>query len=193
MNIQETKETLIDARKMVKTMDLDHVERLFNALINAQDKKTCAFFLHMDIRKCVKKILSTLINSNETNKLLTCVQMKRIYTILGDYGLSPVCRLCGEPIQIDSATPMDRPKSFSWDHVVPRAFGGPYELYNTEPAHRRCNSKRGCDPFVPKNDINIVISINDCENCDCVDCEQKRYRPLKPQDFICIKIRENIK
>lgn len=193
MNLKETRETLIDTRKMVRAMDQNHAQRLLNILLNARDNKPCAFFLHMDVKKCVKQILSGLINSGQANTLLSCKQMKKIYTVLGDYGLSPVCRLCGKPIQIDSSTAPDRPGAFSWDHVVPRAFGGEYELYNTEPAHRDCNSRRGCNPFVAKNNINIVININNCDNCDCVDCEQRQYRPLSAKDFICIKIRENSK
>jgi len=188
MNVKETRDTLIDARKIVKAMDQNHAQRLLNILLNAREDKPCAFFLHIDIKKCLKQILSGLINSGNANNLLSCKQMKKIYTILGDYGLSPVCRLCGQPIKIDSASAPDRPGAFSWDHIVPKAFGGEYELYNTQPTHRWCNSRRGCAPFVPKIDIAINI------HCDCFNDDfKKQYRPLRPTDYISIKIRENIK
>lgn len=46
-----------------------------------------------------------------------------------------ICHLCGMP-GADTA-----------DHILPRALGGPDDLDNLVPAHKRCNSSRGAMPI----------------------------------------------
>lgn len=53
------------------------------------------------------------------------------------FGPKPPCHYCPEPIDYD-AHYLD-PMSFTIDHVVPRAKGGPDTLDNIVPAHRKCN------------------------------------------------------
>lgn len=59
----------------------------------------------------------------------------------------PPCHLCGEPI--DYAASHLEPLSFTIDHVIPLAKGGPDQLYLDDgtpqivAAHRRCNLKKG--------------------------------------------------
>jgi len=46
------------------------------------------------------------------------------------------CALCGELIL--------NADELSKDHIVPKSKGGPNSPSNYQPAHKRCNSKRGC-------------------------------------------------
>ena len=112
---------------------------------------------------------------------LNCRQMKGIYTIIGDYGIYPICKLCGQPIFIDSDAPLDEKESFSWDHIIPKSFGGEYQLYNTQTTHKICNNHRQCNPCKPKK-LNLVIDMSN-EFC------KKHYKTLVPCADITIYCR----
>lgn len=51
------------------------------------------------------------------------------------------CHLCGKPI--DMTLPYTHPLAFTADHLTAIARGGNL-LGELAPAHRRCNSRRGC-------------------------------------------------
>ena len=51
------------------------------------------------------------------------------------------CHLCGKPI--DMTLPYTHPLAFTADHLDALATGGNL-LGELAPAHRRCNSRRGC-------------------------------------------------
>lgn len=56
--------------------------------------------------------------------------------------LSPLCRFCGE--SIDLTLPARHPKSWSLDHIRPLSEGGdPHDPANVAPAHFGCNSSAG--------------------------------------------------
>lgn len=47
------------------------------------------------------------------------------------------CALCGEPIT--------KRHEISVDHIVPKSKGGATDYHNFQPAHARCNNKKGCN------------------------------------------------
>lgn len=58
----------------------------------------------------------------------------------------PVCHWCWKPI--DLALKHPNPMSWSADHVVPLAMGGPIHGARV-PMHLRCNQVRGIQPLPP--------------------------------------------
>lgn len=44
------------------------------------------------------------------------------------------CGICGDPVSLET---------FTIDHIVPLARGGPHLFSNLQPAHFACNSKKG--------------------------------------------------
>lgn len=44
------------------------------------------------------------------------------------------CGICHGPVDFES---------FTIDHIVPISKGGPHLLHNLQPAHHRCNSRKG--------------------------------------------------
>ena len=69
---------------------------------------------------------------------MTVKEMRRLWLLkLNDQQL--YCYLCGELIA--------RQRDLSADHVIPRAHGGPTTVDNLRPAHKLCNSRKGCMPL----------------------------------------------
>ena len=166
MTNSEVKGTLKEIKQITDIMDESHLNRILKILINAQTTKGCAFFLALDVRKTVKKMLSDLIKSSHINNIFNRKQIKQIYEILGDYHVYPVCKLCGQPIKINSdsvqqyRTNQADKMAFSWDHMQPKSLGGGYELNNMQPTHKICNNKRGIQPaYNQRLHINIKISL----------------------------------
>ena len=102
MTNNEIKTTLKDVQHLIGSMDKSHIKNLLKILLDAQTKKSCAFFLSVDIKRLTKKLLNDLIKSDHVINYLNRKDMKKIYTILGDYHNYPICALCGQPIKIDS-------------------------------------------------------------------------------------------
>ena len=182
MTNNEVKSTLKDVQRLVCSMDESHSKKLLQILLNAQTKKDCAFFLSADVKKLCKKLLSDLIKSDNTNEYLDRIDMKKIYTIMGDYHYYPICALCGQPIKIDSNIPDDKGPSnglmFTWDHKIPKSLGGTYDLENMQPTHKICNNKRGTQPLNDNRqkyqlDLTIAIEINMCG----YNKKNRQYRP----------------
>lgn len=195
MTHNEVNKTLIDAGRIVNTMDKEHAKALLKVLIDAQTKKDCASFLYLDIRKTVKRLLSGLVKTKVADKCLTRRQMKQIYEILGDYGYYPVCKLCGKPIKICTANhghPSNN-NSFSWDHITPKSMGGGYDLSNMQPTHKICNNKRGSKPLITKHyKLNVKIDVDIVFDTDGLYAgKNPKYNPggfgLRKQDSWCHK------
>ena len=177
MTNNDVKKTLKDVRQITDIMDKSHLNRILKILIGAQTTKSCAFFLSLDIRKTVKKMLSDLLKSNQINNLFNRRQIKQIYEILGDYNIYPLCKLCGQPIKIDSYIQQHIDQTdkmaFSWDHMQPKSLGGSYELNNMQPTHKICNNKRGIQPAYKRRlHINIKITLEFDDN------HSIKHRPL---------------
>lgn len=51
------------------------------------------------------------------------------------------CYMCGEQIDMDLKFP--HPRSWSCQHIVPRARGGSSELSNLDSAHKLCQDREG--------------------------------------------------
>lgn len=51
-----------------------------------------------------------------------------------------ICGICGEWIDLREKWPSK--KSFSVDHIVPRAAGGSHSFSNLQPAHLGCNERK---------------------------------------------------
>lgn len=58
----------------------------------------------------------------------------------------PICHWCFKPIDLTLKSP--HPHSWSADHVVPLALGGPLHGERV-PMHRLCNTLRGLQPLPP--------------------------------------------
>ena len=190
MTNSEVKGTLKEIKQITDKMDESHLNRILKILIDAQTTKGCAFFLALDVRKTVKKMLTDLIKTSHVNNIFNRKQIKQIYEILGDYHVYPVCKLCGQPIKIDSGsiqqyrTNQADKMAFSWDHMQPKSLGGGYELNNMQPTHKICNNRRGILPaYNQKVRINIKITLEFDDN------HNVKYRPvhltLNPQVQYC--------
>lgn len=64
-----------------------------------------------------------------------------------------ICNLCGQPIFASFKSP--HPYSYSVDHTIPTAKGGPDVPANRAPAHRICNSRKR-DTMPPPRVIEAV-------------------------------------
>ena len=178
MTNNEVKATLRRVNRVISMMDKSHINRLFQILINAQGIKNRAFFLSLDVRKMTKKLLADFIKSDFVNVRLSRKQMKQVYEILGDYHIYTNCKLCGQPILIDSDYMRYEPNydkmAFSWDHVIPKSEGGSNDLENMQPTHKLCNNRRGTEPVNDNKtyEINITLNVIFDPNCCC-----PKYRP----------------
>ena len=197
MTNNEIKNTLKDAGRLVNMMDKAHIKELLTVLTDAHGKTDGASFLFIDMRKTVKKILSDLVKADHANNYLNRKQMKHIFEIMGDYGFYPICRLCGQPIEINSENQKHKEQlknmAFSWDHQIPKSKGGSYDLANLQPTHKICNNKRGVKPLYSKHyKIKMKISLDLVLDIDGL-CESQnlKYRPdrfgLRKQDAWCHK------
>jgi hypothetical protein len=65
---------------------------------------------------------------------------RRIY-----FASEGICGICKEPIDLRNKYP--NPKSFSIDHIIPRAAGGSHSFSNLQAAHLDCNARRGNKPL----------------------------------------------
>ena len=70
----------------------------------------------------------------------TAAFKRRIYFKTDGY-----CGICHELIDLRVKYP--NAKSFSVDHIVPRAAGGSHSFENLQPAHLDCNARRGDKPL----------------------------------------------
>ena len=179
MTKAEIQQTLRDLSKMINTMDKAHVKELLKILTNnAQANDDCAFFLSIDIKRTVKHLINELIKSGNISSKLTTKQLKQIFAIMGDYELYPVCKLCGQPIQINSQILKENAQTkqmFTWDHQYPKSLGGQSTLDNMQPAHKICNNKKA-DKILYQVNYNININVN-LNMCCPGQAGQKKYRP----------------
>ena len=194
MTKNEIQQTLRNASGLVNRMDKLHIKELLKILTNAQGKNDCAFFLCLDIKKTVKRLLCELAKSDNVDNELSTKQFKQIFTIMGDYNIYPTCKLCGQPIEINSETLKDNvqtKKMFTWDHQYPKSLGGEGTLDNMQPAHKICNNKKA-DKVLYHRHYNINIGVVCC--CD-EGGELNKYRPahfgLRKQDSWCHKNRQH--
>lgn len=66
-----------------------------------------------------------------------------------------ICHLCGLPIFAHFQAP--HPRSFTVDHTIPTAKGGPDVPANRRPAHRICNERKG-DILPPPAVVSAVLA-----------------------------------
>ena len=175
----EIRQTLHNLSKLINKMDKLHLKELLGILTNnAQAKNDCALFLFIDIKKTVKRLVNELIKSSNVDEKLSTKQVKQIFALMGDYEIYPCCKLCGQPIQIDSQILKDNAQTkhmFTWDHQFPKSLGGQSTLDNMQPAHKICNNKKADKILYSVNyNFNISVNLNLC--CPFQD-GQKRYRP----------------
>lgn len=206
MTNNEVKSILKCVDDLMPRMEKSQVKTLMKILIGAQVQKPCASFLYIDIRKLTKKLIHDTMKLERVNRLISRKQMKKIYDILFQYHVYPMCKLCNQPIRyLDSKAVQDDPKknqlAFSWDHIKPKSEGGSYKLSNMQPTHKICNNRRGTDPIEDEKtkkkrrktgedmpELHIKITLDTEE---LVDPEVKIYRSrhfgLRKQDGWCHK------
>ena len=67
-----------------------------------------------------------------------------------------ICQLCETPVDAES---------FTLDHAIPIAHGGPHRAWNVRIAHRECNNRRGTRPHpmklrvVPVNENGHLVAV----------------------------------
>lgn len=179
MTKAEIQQTLRNLSKLINKMDKTHLKELLGILTNnAQKTDDCALFLFIDIKKTVKRLVSELAKANNIDEKLSTKQVKQIFALMGDYAVYPCCKLCGQPIQINSQILKDNAQTkhmFTWDHQFPKSLGGQSTLDNMQPAHKICNNKKADKVLYQVNyNININVNLNLC--CPAQD-DQKKYRP----------------
>jgi len=193
MTNNEIKDVLKQASRLINTMDKEHIKNLLKVLVDAQFEKDTTSFFYIDIKKTLKKLLSDLTKTEHLTDYLNRKQMKQIFEIIGDYGFKPICKLCGNPIEINSGNQKHKEQlknmAFSWDHQVPKSKGGSYDLENLQPTHKICNNRRGTKPLYSRH-YKIKMKI-DIDFTVTLDEQNVRYRPsgfgLRKQDSWCHK------
>ena len=199
MTNDEVRQVLKKADRLLGSMDRVHVERLFQAFIGDLQGNTKTTFSLSELRKAVRNLIHNCIDMPHPVDWLSHKQMKRIYKILGDYECYPVCGLCGKPIKIDSVSlkinNASYPLIFSWDHIIPKSWGGATVLRNLQPAHKICNNHKGRN--IPEEyRIHYDISVNTSMKVDCPACSEicdkqksktAQYVNLRKQDSWCHK------
>ena len=191
MTYTEIRQTLRNASSMVNKMDKAHIKELLKILTNAQCTNDCAFFLCMDIKKTVKKLLFELSKSDRLEDKISIKQLKQIFAIMGDYDVYPTCKLCGQPIIINSQTLKDteQPQTmFTWDHLFPKSLGGAGTLQNLQPAHKICNNKKA-DKLIYYKHYKITIDIDIDLNPGGTTKHKVSHIGLRKQDSWCHKNR----
>ena len=178
MTKADIQQTLRNLSKLINTMDKAHIKELLKILTNAQNKDDCAFFLYIDMKKTAKHLISELSKADNISQKLSTKQLKQIFALMGDYEVYPTCKLCGQPIQINSKMLKENAQTktmFTWDHQFPKSLGGQSTLDNMQPAHKICNNKKADKILYQVNyNFNINVNLNMC--CPCQD-GQKKYRP----------------
>ncbi len=199
MTDNEIQQVLKDIFVLTNSMDKEHLLKLFQ-ILTGEDKIGLVF--EPTMRKTVKKALKDYISMGHLWTQITYKQMKQMYTIMGDYGHYPVCKLCGKPIHINGQTVRNsvtqrNNKEFTWDHIHPKSLGGANDLSNMQPTHKICNNIKGST--LPEEhihyEINIVINMcfDDCANKVVRNKNRniKKVNPiLRKQDSWCHKHRK---
>ncbi len=173
MTSDEIKKILKDVLILSKTMDKEHLKKLLQILVLVLHKQEPESNSARELRKNIKKAIDVCKENDQLEFLFTHRHIKDIYKIMGDYEWYPVCKLCGEPIKIDSGNHRHSvcytPGEFSWDHIVPKSMGGLKELANLQATHKLCNNLRGNltqlenEHYVINITVNF-ISINNAKN-----------------------------
>ena len=125
-----------------------------------QQKHHCGFLCSDDLAQNTKKVLTSLMKTDDLVYLFDKKQIKALYRILSEYHIYPICPLCGKPIKTYANN--KHPGEFTWDHVVPKSLGGGNELCNLQPTHKKCNNRKGNDmSYHVHYDITyVIVNIN---------------------------------
>ena len=172
MTNKDIYDVLYDTRLVVDRMSKEKIKQILEILMSIQRKHRCVFFNSADLVKYTKKLLTSFMKCNNLVAVFNRKKMRRLYTILADYLVYPICQLCGKPIKQYSNN--KHPMEFSWDHKIPKSLGGPSELYNLQPTHKLCNNRKGNDTlFAIHYEIDVVVGANGNVN---VTEQTKQYR-----------------
>lgn len=167
MTDSEIKKTLKDILILTNSMDPEHLNRLLKVLLinTMEDFEFSCPDNPQKLRKTTQKMITRRLNKRHVIKSFNRKQMKQIYTIMGDYGRFPVCKICGRPIDINSETVQNSKEctyqEFSWDHIYPKSLGGSDDLINLQTTHKLCNNRKankvlGHDHFVVNVQVDLI-------------------------------------
>ena len=204
MTDNEIKETLKDLLILTNSMDKEQLQKLLQILmVDKCETDKGLLPCVINLRKTVKNSLNSYIKSRHLVIQLNHKQMKQMYSIMGDYGHFPICKLCGKPIHITSETVRNsvtqrNNKEFTWDHIFPKSLGGSSDLSNLQATHKICNNHKGSTLPEEHTHYEINIVVNLCfDNCaDKIvrtkNRNIKKFNPiLRKQDSWCHKHRTN--
>jgi len=156
MKNEDIQKILCDVRSIVDDLSKEKLRQLMEFLFAGQQHR-CVFADSVDLVKYTKSHLTSLIKYDNLLELFDKQQIKSLYRLLADYGIYPICPLCGEPIKMRSAK---HNVKFSWDHIVPKSLGGPDSLDNLQPTHKICNNLKGNDILYHAHyNIKVVFDI----------------------------------
>ena len=195
MTSDEIKETLQEILELAKNMDKEHLKKILKILMISQQKNRSDLLPTAGLRNNVNKAINDCMKKDHLEKTFTCHQMKQIYQIMGDYGYYPTCKLCGQPVKIDTKTSRNSlryaPLEFSWDHIYPKSLGGSNDLVNMQVAHKACNNTRGntlleSEHYVINITVNFM-SFNSLQNHDRSKKYNRRYGKLRKRNSWCCK------
>ena len=83
-------------------------------------------------------------------------RVRKQYIKLIKSGVVVECELCLDPI---SNVGGSGKKMLTVDHIIPRFLGGTDAKINLQPAHRKCNTKRGHSMYVHRSIIFILCYV----------------------------------
>ena len=167
MTNDEVRKILKDVFVLSNSMDGEHLKRLLLVLLATKDLPSDNLSMDnpKDLRKSTQRMISRFMRKRQVIKQFNHKQMKQIYTIMGDYGHFPTCKLCGKPIIIDTeiarnSTTNNAKQEFSWDHIYPKSLGGSDELINLQPTHKLCNNRKADKIFGHEHYVvNIMVDL----------------------------------
>lgn len=200
MTDSEVKKVLKDILILTNSMDAEHLNKLLQILLinNQVSFDTSLPANPQTLRKTTKKMISKRLNKRHVSKSFNHKQMKKIYTIMGDYGRFPVCKICGRPININSQIACDTitqhtPEEFSWDHIYPKSLGGSDELINLQTTHKLCNNRKAdkiksSGHYVVNIQVDLIpVGRMNIKRNKKIDIKMQ----LRKQDSWCHKHRDN--
>ena len=200
MTDSEIRKTLKDILILTNSMDAEHLNQLLQTLLinNQVSFDTPLPANPQGLRNATKKMIVRRLRKKHPIKLFNHKQMKKIYTIMGDYGRFPTCKICGRPININSQIVCDTiiqhtPEEFSWDHIYPKSFGGSDELINLQATHKLCNNRKAdkiktTGHYVVNIQVDLVpVGRMNIKRNKKIDIKMQ----LRKQDSWCHKYKDN--
>ncbi|MCL1786055.1 MAG: HNH endonuclease [Alphaproteobacteria bacterium] len=123
-------------------MNVKNLSILFKHLLEYQESITVSYRIDgiLSAPQVICKDNIKIVDWRQILRNLSWDEFKKnVLFRLMDHHAYPICGICGDIIE--------RKDKLTADHMVCKRRGGPDDLYNLQPAHLRCNTKRGDKPL----------------------------------------------